>query len=372
MGGPRYDRPPVDSPNPGRVALAHDYINQFGGAERVVLEMARMWPQAPIYTSLYRPASSYEEFGRREIRTSFLDRAPVDSSFRALTPLYPLAFRSFTPVQADVLISSSSGWAHGIRVEPGTTHVVYCHSPARWLYSTSAYIASPTKRAAAAPLLSALRRWDQRAATRADGYIANSNAIRDSIKDVYGLDAEVVYPPVDTRRFTPTAPGERLLVVSRLLAYKRVDLAVKAATRAHLPLDVIGDGPLAAELRSIAGPSVRFLGRLPDDEVTGFMQQCRAVILPGREDFGIVPVEAAAAGKPTVAFGLGGALETIKDGATGVLFPEATVESLTSGLERLKSLDSDPADLAAHAEGFSLDTFRDRLIAAVARIRPRP
>lgn len=359
----------MDNPDPGRVALAHDYINQPGGAERVVLELARMWPDAPIYTSLYRPKSSYAEFRRHDIRTSFLDRTRVDKSFRALTPLYPLAFRSFPPPEADVLISSSSGWAHGIRSRPGTKHVVYCHSPARWLYSTSAYIESPLKRLAVAPLLSSLRTWDQRAAARADGYIANSYAIRNSIRDVYGFEAEVVYPPVDTERFVPSPQGERLLVVSRLLAYKRVDLAVAAATRAGLPLDIVGDGPMAAELRSIAGPSVRFLGRITDVEVTRLMQDCRALILPGREDFGIVPVEAAAAGKPTVAYAQGGALETVRDEETGVLFADATVDSLCSGLKRLESLSFDPAVLAAHAETFSRETFRGRLARAIERVR---
>lgn len=346
----------------GSVAIVHDYLNQPGGAERVVLAMAAIWPQAPIYTSLYRPSSTFPEFGDHDVRTTPLQRLPVDRRFRALFALYPAAFRSFGTLPQDLVLSSSSGWAHGVRTRPAAFHAVYCHTPARWLYGAEHLATGPRERALR-PVLGLTRRWDRRAARRADLYIANSREVRDRIRRAYGIDAPVVYPPVDVERFRPSDRGERLLVVSRLLPYKRVDAIVDAATRAGIGLDVVGTGPALTSLRERAGPTVVFHGRLPDDAVTELMEGCRALCLPGKEDFGITPVEANAAGKPVIAFGAGGALESVLDGVTGCFFESHDVADVLAAIERCDRIATAPQEIAASAQRFSTARFRERLVA---------
>ncbi len=349
---------------PRDVVLVHDYLNQRGGAERVVLEMAAMFPNAPLYTSLYRGGSTFPQYASLDVRTSFLDRLPVDRHFRALFALYPAAFRSLGTIDADLVISSSSGWAHTVRTAPRAFHVVYCYTPARWLYGDCLTHASTQR--ALKPFAGRFRRMDVAAARRADLYIAISEHVRDRIRLRYGRDAPVVHPPVDVERFTPRPRGERLLVVSRLLPYKRVDLVIDAATRAGLGLDVVGSGPALSDLRRRAGPTVRFLGNLPDAEITALFERCRAVCLPGVEDFGIVPVEANAAGKPVVAFAGGGALETIDEGVTGVFFREQTPEALLDALHLCDEISATPERIAENAQRYSATVFRRRLTAVLA------
>jgi glycosyltransferase involved in cell wall biosynthesis len=352
------------------VAIVHDYLNQPGGAERVVVEMARKWPGAPIYTSLYRPDSTWPEFRELDVRTSAIDRIPVDQGFRALLPLYPAAFRSLGTLEQDLVVSSSSGWAHAVRTGPRSLHVVYCYAPARWLYSDG-YVTRSVARTALTPLTAALRRWDRRAAARADGYITIAENVRERVRAAYGIESEVVYPPVSLERFSPRPRGERLLVVSRLLPYKRVDLVVEAATRAGLPLDVVGVGPALGPLRELAGPTVTFHGKLPDADVTELIERCRAVCFPGREDFGIVPVEANAAGKPVVAYAAGGALETLRDGYSGVFFERQDADAVLDAIRRADGLETSPEQLAESAQRFSSEAFRANLGVAVDRIRSR-
>ena len=342
----------------------HDYLNQRGGAERTVLELAAIFPGAPLYTSLYRRESTFPEFAPLDVRTTFLDRLPVDGRFRALFALYAAAFRSLGPLDAELVISSSSGWAHFVRTSPRAFHAVYCYNPARWLYGE--YVDGAVGQRALAPLANVFRRLDRRAARRPDLYIAISNIVRDRIRRHYGRDAPVVYPPVDVDRFTPGPRGERLLVVSRLLAYKRVDLVVDAATRAGLGLDVVGSGPALADLRRRAGPTVRFLGRLADAEITRLFERCSAFCLPGTEDFGITAVEANAAGKPVVAFAAGGALETIEAGVGGVFFREQTPAALLAALRACDEIDASPQRIAQHARRFSAQTFGDRFTTELA------
>jgi glycosyltransferase involved in cell wall biosynthesis len=361
-------RGPEELENLGSVVIVHDYLNQRGGAERVVLEMASMWPRAPIYTSLYRPDSTFPEFRRLEIRTTFLDAVPVDRGFRSLFPLYAPAFAALGTLDADVIVSSSSGWAHWIRSAARSLHVVYCYTPARWLYGGLCLGRSKRQRPLR-PLLKSLRRADRTAARRADLYLTSSEHIRRHIRNVYGLDAVVVPPPVDTARFTPRARGERLLVVSRLLAYKRIDLVVDAATQAGLPLDVVGAGPELGNLRARAGPTVTFHGELPDDAVTELMETCRAFVLPGAEDFGITPLEANAAGKPVVAFAGGGALETLEDGCSAAFFSRPTSEALLEAIPRCDAIETAPERLAFLAQRFSAHAFRDRLRSVLSDAR---
>lgn len=324
-----------------------------------------MFTSAPIFTSLYRPDSTFPKFREHVIHTSPLDRLPVDRGFRNCFPLYPAAFRAFGTLDHDVVISSSSAWAHAVRTAPGTLHVVYCHTPARWLYGKQ-YLGSSRRQAMLKPALGALRRWDRLAARRADLYVANSEEVRRRISRSYGIDAPVVHPPVDVDRFVPRPRGERLLVVSRLLPYKRIDAIVDTATRAGIGLDVVGAGPALADLQRRAGPTVAFHGRLPDRDVTALMQSCRALCLPGYEDFGITPVEAQAAGKPVVAFAAGGALETIEDGRTGTFFASYDSDDVLAAIRRCDALDTSPDEIAAGARRFSRQAFRERLLALLA------
>lgn len=355
----------------GSAILAHDYLNQRGGAERVVLELANMWPGAPIYTSLYRPLSTFPEFCEHDIRCSVLDRLPVDRRFRLLLALYPWAFTRFGELDADVVLSSSSGWAHMVRTSPASFHVVYCHTPARWLWGDEYLGASAWKHAAFRPARAKLRALDVTAARRASLYVANSENTRLRIRAVYGIDAPVVSPPVSVDRFQPRPRGERLLVVSRLLAYKRVDIVVAAATRLGVGLDVVGIGPALADLQLIAGPTVTFHGRLEDAAVVDLMESCRALCFPGSEDFGITPVEAQAAGKPVIAFAGGGALETVSEGFSGAFFVEPTPESFTRAFHRSERLETPASDIASAAQRYAPAAFRARLATEIEEGRQR-
>ncbi len=295
------------------------------------------------------------------MRCSFLDRVPVDRRFRALLPLYPLAFNRLGSLDADVVVSSSSGWAHMVRSSARSFHVVYCHTPARWLWGDAYLGASSLKQAAFRPVRTQLRSLDVAAARRADLYIANSQTIRARIAAVYGIDAPVVSPPVSVDRFTARPRGERLLVVSRLMAYKRIDIVVAAATRLGIGLDVVGGGPELEPLRAMAGPTVAFHGNLDDASVVELMESCRALCLPGIEDFGITPVEAQAAGKPVVAFAAGGALETVTEGFSGALFEEPSAESFIEALERCDRVNAPPEEIARAARRYSPAAFKGRL-----------
>jgi glycosyltransferase involved in cell wall biosynthesis len=350
------------------VAIVHDYLNQRGGAERVVLEMSDIWPQAPIYTSLYRADSTFPGFHGRDVRTTLLDRLPIDRGFRNLFPLYPAAFRALGEIAADVVISSSSGWSHMARSVPDALHVVYCYTPARWLYRHDHLATAHERsfqRALARPSLRSLRGIDCRAAHRADLYIAISQAVQRRIKHVYGIDAALVHPPVDIDRFHPTPRGERLLVVSRLLPYKRVGLIVEAATQMGIGLDVVGDGPLLPALRAAAGPSVEFHGAVGDRAVAELMQGCRAACVAAEEDFGLVAVEAQASGKPVVAYAGGGALETVEEGLTGAFFRQHTTTDLIEAITAVERIDTSPEQVAERAQRFSRATFRSRLTAEI-------
>jgi glycosyltransferase involved in cell wall biosynthesis len=293
-----------------------------------------------------------------------LDRLPVDAGFRNLFPLYPAAFRMLGDIDADVVLASSSGWAHIARSDARALHVVYCYTPARWLYGGE-YLNGDGRRsrrqAVVRPALGIFRHVDRGAACRADLYIAISEFVRQRIRSTYGIEAALVFPPVDVDRFRPTPRGERLLVVSRLLPYKHVELIVRAATQAGIGLDVVGEGPVLPILREIAGPTVELHGGVCDEVVAELMEGCRAVCVAAEEDFGIVAVEAQAAGKPVIAFGRGGSLETVDEGFTGVFFHERTEESLIAAIAASETLDTSPEKIAERARRFSRAAFRARL-----------
>jgi len=342
-----------------KVAIVHDYLNQAGGAERVVAVLHRMYPDAPIFTTLFDPDAVGEPLASADVRVSWMQRLPLwRTYFKAYLPLYPFAVRSFDLRGYDLIISSSSAWAKGVRVPPGAVHVCYCYTPMRWAWSFDTYVRRSElgliAREAARRVMGALRRWDVRAAASVNQFIAISTDVARRIKSSYGRDSVVVFPPVDVTRFQATRePEDFFLVVSRLNSYKRIDLAVAACTARGLPLVVVGEGPDRGKLEAMAGPTVRFAGRLPDAEVTELFAQCRAFILPGMEDFGLTPLEANAAGRPVVAFAAGGALDTVRDGGTGVLFRNATSASLADALGAVSARTWDPALLRAHAESFA-------------------
>lgn len=387
--------------SPARVALVHDYLTQRGGAERVVLSMHRLFPEAPIYTSLHDPDGTYAEFREADVRTTFLQRLPRGwsgfSAGRGLLPLYPLAFAGLRLRGYDLVVSSSSGWAHGVRAV-GAAHLCYCHTPARWLYQTDRYLdAGGPVPAWAQPmlggLLGPLRRWDAAAARRPDLYVANSRLVAERIRTIYGRRAEVVHPPAGgpaggwTTSATAAVPpreasrGEPYyLVVSRLLPYKRIDLAIAACAARRRRLVVVGDGPAASLLSAQAlqaaaaarvrepGALVEFRAQVTEEELGHLLAGCTALIQPGEEDFGMVPLEANAAGRPVVAFGRGGALESVADGVSGVLFEEQSEDSLGSALDRLEARAWDGERLRSHARAFGEAEFHAGLSSAVERL----
>ena len=363
-----------------KVAIVHDYLTQRGGAERVVLSLSRLFPDAPIYTSLYDADDTYPEFAALDVRTSPLQRLPHRGpAFRRLLPLYPLAFDRLRLRGYDLVISSSSAFAHGVRVEGGT-HVCYCYNPPRFLYQRERYLASGTIASAWArhvlpPLLDLVRTWDQAAARRPDGYIAISAAVADRIDRIYGRVAPVVHPPVDLPRAVGAPPeigDPYVLVVSRLLDYKRVDLAVGAAAAVGVRLVVVGRGPEEARLRELASGDVEFRDGVSDAELGALLAGCSAVVQAGEEDFGLVPLEANAHGRPAVAFAASGALETVLDGVTGMLFREQTVESLAAALDATLRHEWEPAKARAHAACFGEARFHAELADVLSMFHAPP
>jgi glycosyltransferase involved in cell wall biosynthesis len=277
--------------------------------------------------------------------------------------LYPAAFRALGTLDHDLVISSSSGWAHSVKTAPHTFHAVYCHAPARWLYE--AHHLDDGRQRSLRALGGMLRSWDRLAARRADLYIANSGEVRRRIRRYYDIVAPVVHPPVEVERFRPTSRGERMLVVSRLIPYKRIDAIVDAATQARIHLDVVGTGPALEDLRRRAGATVRFHGRIPDTEIVEMMQSCRALCVPGKEDFGITAVEANAAGKPVVTIAQGGALETVEEGLTGAFFSRHEPSEILAALRRADAIDATPERISAEAQRFSRHAFEVKLRAVL-------
>ena len=354
-----------------RTALVHDWLNQQGGAENVLAELHGMFPSAPVFTSFYDPALVDPAFQRLDIRRTWLQRFPLwRTNHQALLPFYPLAFGSLRIPEADLVISNSSAFCKGVRTPPQAVHVCYCLTPTRFLWMPEAYLAGERapvwSRLLLPHVLAWARRWDRRAAQRVTQFLAISTAVAERIRRFYGRSSRIVYPPVDVDRFSPTTDvGDAFLIVSRLIPYKRIDLAVRACTELGLPLRIVGAGRAEADLRTLAGPTVSFLGRLPDRDVSEEMARCRAFLFPGDEDFGITPVEAQAAGRPVVAYGSGGALDTVIDGTTGILFREQSVDSLGAALRQVQTMTFDTDALVANARRFSRENFRRALLEAV-------
>ncbi len=358
------------SPKVVRVSLAHDYLLVMRGAERTFAAIAELYSQAPIFTLLYDEQGTDRRFAGRSITTSPLQRLGVgQAKFRRLLPLYPAAAGRLKPPVSDVVLSSSSAFAHGLRAPEGAVHVCYCYTPFRYAWDEQDFAlgeVSPALRPLLRRQLRRIRRWDLSASRRVNAYIAISKLGRERIRRCYGRDAAIVHPPVETHRFLPGEPGDSLLVVSELVRHKRVHVALEAARRARVPIRVVGSGPDYAAL-SAAYPEAEFLGRAGDKDLVELYATARAVVVPSMEEFGITAVEAQAAGRPVIAAAAGGALETVLDGQTGRLATLDDAESFARAIEGIDTLDFDPAHARRNAERFSVAAFQRRLAAQVSQ-----
>ena len=356
-----------------KVAIVHDWLSQSGGAEQVLEVLHQMYPQAPIYTSVYVQDRMPPAYRRWDIRTSFMQRIPLVKNY--LQPfffLYPLAFQRMYLADYDLVISNSSGFCHGVVVSPSTCHINYCLTPPRFLWNVEHYLEREQMGSLLKQLLPwlvrPLRDWDFAVAQRVSHFVGISQAVVGRIKKCYGRDAALIYPPVDTSRFSPTAEtDDYFLIVSRLVPYKRVDLAVRAFNELGLPLLIVGEGRDRKALEAMAQPNIRFLGRFPFADVQRLLPRCRAFIFPGEEDFGIAPLEAQAAGRPVIAYAAGGALETVIDGETGLFFTQPTPESLIEAILRFQGKTFDSVPIRRHAERFDTRRFIENLGGFVAR-----
>lgn len=352
------------------IAVAHDYLLVMRGAERTFAEMAALYPGAPVYTLLHDPAGTAGAFAGHRVVTSRLQRLnPTQANFRRLLPVMPLAVRDLRPDGARLLLSSSSAFAHGIRVPEGVPHVCYCHSPFRYVWherATALHEAPPLLRPALGATLSAIRRWDLAASQRVTHYIANSEITRARIADFYGRDSVIVHPPVAVERFAPSGDVEDwFLTVSEVTRHKRIEVALQAARRAGRRVRVVGTGPDLERLRREYAGSAEFLGRVGDDELPGLYARARALVLPNVEEFGIAAVEAQAAGRPVLAVDAGGARETVVEGETGHRVAVDDVAALAEAMADADFERMDPARIRANAERFSREAFRERLRAEV-------
>lgn len=366
-----------------QIAIAHDYLTQKGGAERVVLALHRMWPDAPIYTTFYDPEGTFPEFRDAHIVTSPLNRVGLlRKDPRRALPLLPLA-SSLMHVKEPIAVVSTSGWAHGFRYDGAT--LVYCHTPARWVYLLDDYLGEGGRNSIkgwiARVLRPGLRMWDRAAVRRRTQYVANSTVVKERIERTYGMaDVDLVFPPHSVSTDGPQEPipgAERLaesgflLSVARLMPYKHVDVAIEAAARAGLPLVVIGKGPEEARLRAMAGQDVVFGQDLTDAQLRWAYAHATALIAASHEDFGITPLEASAWGVPTVALRAGGYLDTIVEGVNGVFVDAPTVDDVVAGVARLVARDWDGEAMQDHAASFSEDGFGRQIQKGVSGLNER-
>lgn len=351
-----------------KLALVHDWLTNLAGAERVILAMHELWPEAPIHTALYAPdalSAAYQP-GAMDVRTSWLQRLPgATKRWRHLLPLMPTAFERFDLSGYDVVVSSAHACAKGVLTPSETCHICYCYTPIRYLWEMPhEYLAAagPLQRLLWPPIGARLRVWDYVAAQRVDRFIAISQAVRRRIAKHYRRDADVIYPPVDTSQYEAGAEREDFyLIVSRFVPYKRVDLAAEVCTALGRRLKVVGTGPDEAKVRAAAGPTVELLGYRADHDVRELYARAKGFLFCGLEDFGLTPVEAQASGCPVIAYGAGGALETVVEGQTGVFFREPTAAALTAAITRFESATWSAAACRENASRFDLSVFNHEL-----------
>jgi len=358
-----------------RVAIVHYWLVGMRGGEKVLEAMCELFPQADIFTHVYVPEMVSEKIRRHKINTTFIGQLPRAHRFyKRYLPLMPLALEQLDLRGYDLVLSSESGPAKGIIPPPSAMHLCYCHSPMRYvwnMYHDYRERSGPLTRFFMPMTAHYLRLWDAASAQRVDRFVANSRTTAARLRRYYGREAAVIPPPVDVDAFEIAGEAERgeyLLMVGELVPYKRPDLAVEACNRTKQKLVVIGGGEMLDRIRKLAGPTVTVLGPRPFSELRHHYARCRALVFPGEEDFGIVPVEAMASGRPVIAFGRGGATETVAPHLSGVLFPEQTVEALVEAIRTCMATDFDPARIAAHAHQFSRARFIERMAVEIGRL----
>jgi glycosyltransferase involved in cell wall biosynthesis len=359
-----------------RIAIFQDYLAQNGGAERVTEAIHQTLPEADLHTTMAVPERLSPYLQQLETTTTWMQSLPAKAKlYRHYFLLYPFAVESARLEDYDLIVSSCCGYAKGVKRGENAVHVCYCHNPMRWVWRFSEYMKRETfsrpVKGALRFMVNGLKHWEMRAATRPDYYIANSHIVARRLRAAFGIEATVIEPPIVTSRFWISREVEDYyLILARLNAYKRIDLAVEACTRTGRRLLVIGDGPDRERLKALAGPSVSFLGRQSDAAVNRYASRCRALIFPGEEDFGMAPLEINAAGRPVVAFAAGGATETVIEGMNGVLFGEQTVDSLVDGLERLEARGWDSAAIRRNAQRYDIHVFQERLLDYLYQVSP--
>ncbi len=355
-----------------KIALIHYYLVSVRGGERVFHSLAQMFPEADLFAVVYNPASQPQWLAKRQMTTSFLQKIPGSwRYFRQSFMFYPLAVEEFDLAGYDLVISSSAGFTHGVLTAPETCHICYCHNTFRYAwnwYHDFMRQGSATSRFLLAPLLSWVRTWDVAAAQRVDYFVSNSAVTQQRIKKYYRRESTIIHPPVDMSMFNildEAQPGDYFLAVSELVPYKKTDLVVAAFNQLGYPLLVVGDGPQRESLQKMAKPNVRFLGRIPDAELNELYNGCRALVFMAKEDYGIVPLEAQAAGRPVIAYGAGGVLETVVADKTGIFFAKQEVAALIEALACFETLSFDRQTIKAHAETFGVAVFQQRILAFV-------
>lgn len=348
-----------------RVALVHDFLLDLRGAERVFLQLCEVFPHADLFTAVYDRAGTEGRFEHRNVTTTYLQRLKLTShTFRPLLPFYPAAIEALDLRGYDLVVSSSSAWAHGVLPDEHAVHVCYSHNPFRYAWNAreETLAGQPAiLRPVLAEILRRWRQWDTLAAQRVDAYVANSRTTALRIDRYLGREATVLHPPIEVERFSAGGPGvvgDHYLVLSELMAHKRIEIAVRAFTRLGLPLVVVGNGPDARRLQRLAGPTVTFTGRVGDQRVAELLRASRALVVTATEEFGIAAVEAQASGRPVIALRDGGVLETVIEGETGVFFDRPEVEDLMAAVSAFDALGVDPAACVANAQRFDAAGFR--------------
>lgn len=352
-----------------KLALVHDWLNQIGGAEDVLDVLAQHFPASPVYTSIYAPELMPRHYSDWDIRPLWLNKLPaIHKRHQIYLPLYPLAWHNLNLSDFDVILSNKSGFCHGLQFDKRSLHICYCLAPTRYVWQLDNYLEGEdfggASKSLLKPLVALLRRWDYAAAQRVSHFIAISSAVKARISRYYSRDASVIFPPVDTTRFQSASADthqDYYLVVSRLIPYKRIDLAIMAANALRLPLKIAGIGRDLERLRGLAGDTIEFLGFVPDDDLPHLMANCRALIFPGLEDFGITPVQAQAAGRPVIAFRGGGALDTVLPSVTGEFFARAQVESLKAVWRNFDPDAYNSDKIRRHALRFDRSIFVERI-----------
>lgn len=351
-----------------RFALVHDYLNQWGGAEKVLQAFCEIWPEAPIFTLVYDRKATRGYFEERKIYTSFLQKVPfLKNNHRLFLMFMPQAAESFDFSGYDIVLSDSASYGKGVITSPETLHVSYCHTPLRYVWDDNQKYVNEfcfpwvIKKFSSLPL-SWLRIWDKEAASRVDKFIANSFFVQKRIKKYYGRDSEVIHPPLNSQNFSIEKNDDYFLMVGRLLPYKRFDLAIETFNKAKKPLKIIGDGPDKKRLKKMAKDNIEFVGEVKSDkDLASYYSRALAFVFPQEEDFGIVALEAMAAGRPVIAYAGGGALETVVDGKTGILFDEQSRESLEAAIKKFNPNDFDSQAIRQHALGFDKEIFKQKI-----------